>query len=141
MSVAFIDQHRETYGVEPICRVLAIAPSTFFRHKRLQRDPSRRCARAQEDDVLRAIIRRIWNEHHQVYGSRKVWRQMALEQAIYNQCGSARDGLIDHSDHGTQYLSMRYTDRLAEAGIAPSVGSRGDSSGPQDSFDASQAAS
>src|SRR5262245_29713112 len=51
----------------------------------------------------------------------------ALEQAIHARCGEALTGLVHHSDHGTQYLSMRYTDRLAEAGIAPSVGSRGDS--------------
>jgi transposase InsO family protein len=51
----------------------------------------------------------------------------ALEQAIYDRGGPATNGLVHHSDRGTQYLSMRYTDRLAEAGIAPSVGSRGDS--------------
>src|SRR5262249_53746119 len=230
MSVTFIDQHRETYGVEPICRVLPIAPSTYYRHKLLARDPSRRSRRAQQDEILRAIIRRIWTENHQVYGPRKVWRQMgrenlraarcrvrrlmremglagavrgrawtttthadpladrpsdlvdrqftatrpnqlwvadltyvatwrgfvyvafvidvfarrivgwrvsaslatdvvldALEQAIYDRCGQAAAGLVHHSDRGAQYLSMRYTDRLAEAGIAPSVGSRGDS--------------
>jgi transposase InsO family protein len=228
--VAFIDDHREMFGVEPICRVLPIAPSTYFQHKVEHRDPTQRSARAQDDDVLRAIIRRIWLEHHQVYGPRKVWRQMgreglraarcrvrrlmremglvgatrgrawttttqlsplsdrpgdlvdrkftatrpnqlwvsdftyvatwrgfvyvafvidvfarrivgwrvssslatdfvldALEQAIYDRCGEALDGLVHHSDRGSQYLSMRYTDRLADAGIAPSVGSRGDS--------------
>lgn len=228
--VTFIDQHRTIYGVEPICRVLPIAPSTYFRHKAEQRDPTRRSARAQRDAVLRAIIHRIWNENHQVYGPRKVWRQMgrenlrvarcrvrrlmremglagavrgrawttttqsqpnadrphdlvdrnftatrpnqlwvsdftfvatwrgfvyvafvidvfarrivgwrvssslvtdfvldALEQAIYDRCGKAINGLVHHSDRGAQYLSMRYSDRLAEAGIAPSVGSRGDS--------------
>ena len=77
--VAFIDDHRKAYGVEPICRVLPIAPSTYFRHKAEQRDPTRRSVRAQHDVVLRAIIRRIWNEHHQVYGPRKVWRQMGRE--------------------------------------------------------------
>ena len=51
----------------------------------------------------------------------------ALEQAIYDRRGDTVDGLVHHSDRGTQYLSMRYTDRLADAGIAPSVGSRGDS--------------
>lgn len=51
----------------------------------------------------------------------------ALEQAIYERCGTAPTGLVHHSDRGTQYLSMHYTDRLADAGIAPSVGSRGDS--------------
>jgi putative transposase len=228
--VAFIDDHRTAYGVEPICRVLPIAPSTYFRHKAEQRDPTKRSARAQYDAVLRAIIQRIWTENHQVYGPRKVWRQMgreglrvarcrvrrlmremglagavrgrawtittqsqptsdrpgdlvdrhftatrpnqlwvsdftyvatwrgfvyvafvidvfarrivgwrvssslatdfvldALEQAIYDRCGNAPDRLVHHSDRGTQYLSMRYTDRLADAGIAPSVGSGGDS--------------
>ncbi len=228
--IAFIDDHREQFGVEPICGVLAIAPSTYFRHKLAQRDPTRRSARAQHDQVLRAIIRRIWTENRQVYGPRKVWKQMgrenlraarcrvrrlmremglagavrgrawttttqpnrdadrprdlvdrnftatrpnqlwvsdftyvatwrgfvyvafvidvfarrivgwrvssslatdfvldALEQAIYDRGGEPVDGLVHHSDRGTQYLSMRYTDRLADAGIAPSVGSRGDS--------------
>jgi putative transposase len=230
MMVRFIDDHRKVYGVEPICRVLPIAPSTYFRYKLLERDPSRRSLRAVSDDVLRAIIQRIWNENHRVYGPRKMWRQMgrdgvrvarcrvrrlmrelglvgavrgrawttttqsspeadrprdlvdrhftatrpnqlwvsdftyvatwrgfvyvalvidvfarrivgwrvssslvtdfvldALEQAIYDRRGAMPDGLVHHSDRGTQYLSMRYTDRLAEAGIAPSVGSCGDS--------------
>jgi putative transposase len=51
----------------------------------------------------------------------------ALEQAIYDRRGDTLTGLVHHSDRGTQYLSMRYTDRLAEADIAPSGGSRGDS--------------
>ena len=228
--VAFIDDHRTIYGVEPICRVLPIAPSTYFKHKAEQRDPTRRSARARYDEVLCAIIRRIWTEHHQVYGPKKVWKQMgrerlrvarcrvrrlmkqlglvgatrgrawtitthasptvdqpgdlvdrnfaatrpnqlwvadftyvatwrgfvyvafvidvfarrivgwrvssslatdfvldALEQAIYDRVEATTTGLVHHSDRGTQYLSMRYTDRLADAGIAPSVGSRGDS--------------
>jgi putative transposase len=230
MSVAFIDQQRDTYGVEPICRVLPIAPSTYFRHTSLARAPERRCTRALGDHVLRAIIRASWNENHHVYGPRKVWKQMgreglrvarcrvrrlmremgltgasrgrawittthsqpeadrprdlvdrhftatrpnqlwvadftyvatwrgcvyvafvidvfarrivgwrvssslatdfvldALEQAIYDRGGPTTTGLIHHSDRGTQYLSMRYTNRLADAGIAPSVGSCGDS--------------
>jgi len=227
--VLFIDQHRATYGVEPICRVLPIAPSTYFRCKAEQRDPTRRSARKQRDEVLRAIIRRIWEENHRVYGPRKVWKQMgreglhearcrvrrlmremglagavrgrawttttesqpnaerlsdlvdrhftamrpnqlwvadftyvatwrgfvyvafvidvfarrivgwrvssslrtdfvldALDQAIYERCGDDVGDLIHHSDRGCQYLAMRYTDRLADAGIEPSVGSRGD---------------
>src|SRR2546428_11520400 len=75
--VRFIDDHRQPYGVEPICRVLPIAPSTYFRRKAEERDPTRRSARAQQDAVLRAIIRRIWTENHQVYGPRKVWRQVS----------------------------------------------------------------
>jgi len=226
--VAFINDHRDQYGVEPICTVLPIAPSTYFRHQRCRTDPTRRSARAQRDDRLRAEIQRVWDAHFQVYGPRKVWRQLrregvhvarctvrrlmramglagavrgrtwvittqasegprpadlvdrhftatrpnqlwvsdftyvatwsgfvyvafvvdvfarrivgwrvsaslrtdfvldALEQAIYARSRDVVTGLVHHSDRGTQYLSMRYTDRLADAGIAPSVGSRGD---------------
>ncbi len=67
------------YGVEPICGVLPIAPSTYFRHTALPADPSRRSARARDDEVLRAISRRVWTEHHQVYGPRNVWTQMGRE--------------------------------------------------------------
>jgi putative transposase len=227
--VAFIDQHRATYGVEPIWGVVPIAPSTYFRRKAEQVDPAKRAARAIRDEVLTAIIQRIWREHDQAYGSRKVWKQMgreglraarcrvrrlmrelglvgvvrgrawtrttqpdaaerpadlvdrhfvatrpnhlwvadltyvatwagfvyvafvidvfarrivgwrvssslrtdfvldALEQAIYARCDDTVGDLVHHSDRGSQYLSMRYTERLADAGIEPSVGSRGDS--------------
>jgi putative transposase len=228
--VTFIDQHRGTHGVEPICAVLPIAPSTYFRRKAQQQDPTKRSARARRDDELRVAIRRVWDGNDQVYGPRKVWRQLrregvrvsrctverlmramglrgvvrgrawttttqsdsaaarptdlvdrqftatrpnqlwvadftyvatwrgfvyvafvidvfarrivgwrvssslvtnfvldALEQAIYDRCGAGIEDLVHHSDRGTQYLSMRYTNRLAEAGIEPSVGSRGDS--------------
>jgi putative transposase len=227
--VRFIDDHRETYGVEPICAVLPIAPSTYFLRKALQQDAAKQPARARRDDELRALIQRVHAENFGVYGPRKVWRQLrreghivarctverlmrdlglsgavrgrawklttqsqpaldrptdlvdrtfvatrpnqlwvsdftyvatwagfvyvafvidvfarrivgwrvsssmrtdfvldALEQAIWARGGARPDGLVHHSDQGSQYLSMRYTDRLAEAGIAPSVGSRGD---------------
>ena len=225
--VSYIDDHREVYGVEPICRVLPIAPSTYFEHKAKQADPSRRSARAKRDETLRVEIRRVWEENFRVYGLRKTWRQMkregtavarctverlmremglqgvvrgrkarttipdnvaalpldrvqrdftatrpnqlwvsdltyvatwrgfvyvafvidvfsrrivgwrassslrtdlaldALEQAIYDR--QATDDLVHHSDRGSQYVSIRYTERLAEAGIEPSVGSVGDS--------------
>ena len=228
--VAFIDQHRETYGVEPICALVPIAPSTYFLRKVQQADATTRSPRARRDDDRRTAIQRVWDEHDQVYGPRKVWRQLrrervriarctverlmrdlglrglgrgrawkvttqsgppsarpsdrvdrrftatrpnqlwvadftyvatwrgfvyvafvidvfarrivgwrvsaslatdfvldALEQAIYDRCGAGVEDLVHHSDRGTQYLSMRYTDRLTEAGIEPSVGSRGDS--------------
>jgi putative transposase len=228
--ITFIDQHRHTYGVESICDVLPIAPSTYFRRRAQQRDPAQRSARAQRDAVLKAIIHRIWTEHHRVYGARKVWKQMgreglrearcrvrrlmrelgltgavrgrawtttthpdaaterpadlverrfsatrpnqlwvadftyvatwrgfvyvafvidvfarrivgwrvssslrtdfvldALEQAVYDRCGDDIRDLVHHSDRGSQYLAMRYTERLADMGIEPSVGSRGDS--------------
>ena len=230
MIVAFVDAHREADGIEPICRQLAIAPSTYYRHKHHQATPSARSARAQRDDDLRVAIRRVWDAHLQVYGPRKVWKQLrrdgvtvarctvqrlmremglagavrgrawitttvphtaavrppdlversfvaqrpnqlwvsdftyvatwhgfvyvafvidvfarrvvgwrvsaslktdfvldALEQAIHARCGTTLPGLVHHSDRGTQYLSMRYSDRLADEGIASSVGSRGDS--------------
>ena len=84
--VAFIDDHRKVYGVEPICRVLPIAPSTYFRYKVLERDPSRRSARARSDEHLRLIIRRIWQDNHQVYGPRKVWKQMGRENLRAARC-------------------------------------------------------
>jgi transposase InsO family protein len=228
--VGFITDHRDQYGVEPICAVLPIAPSTYFRHRVQQLDSTRRSARARRDDELRIHIQRVWDEHQQVYGPRKVWRQLrreqirvahctvrrlmramglvgtgrgrawtttttadstapsppdlverrftatrpnqlwvsdftyvatwggfvyaafvidvfarrivgwrvsaslrtdfvldALEQAIYSRCDEDAAGLVHHSDRGTQYVSMRYTHRLADAAIAPSVGRRGDS--------------
>ena len=228
--IGFIDDHRDHFGVEPICAVLPIAPSTYFRHKVEQAEPARRSARAQRDDGLRTAIRRVWDANQQVYGPRKVWKQLrregisvarctverlmrdmglrgavrgrawivttrsdatadrpadlverrftatrpnqlwvadftyvatwrgfvyvafvidvfarrivgwrvasslrtdfvldALEQAIYDRRGDGVADLVHHSDRGTQYLSMRYTDRLADAGIEPSVGRCGDS--------------
>ena len=228
--VGYIDDHRDRFGVEPICAVLPIAPSTYFLHKAQRRDPEHRSPRARRDDELRAAIQRVWDDNDQAYGPRKVWRQLrregirvarctverlmramglrgvvrgrawkvttqseaaaarpadlvdrqftasrpnqlwiadftyvatwrgfvyvafvidvfarrivgwrvsaslatdfvleALEQAIYDRRGANAEPLVHHSDRGTQYLSMRYTERLAEAGIAPSVGSRGDS--------------
>jgi transposase InsO family protein len=227
--VAFIDDHRAVYGVEPICAVVPIAPSTYYEQKARAADPRRLPVRAQRDAVLRAEIRRVWDEQYQVYGAKKVWRQLnregipvarctvtrlmralglrgavrgrrfkttipdaaaarpadlverdftasrpnqlwvadltyvatwrgfvyvafvidaygrrivgwratsslrsdlaldALEQALWERQDAGTDGLVHHSDRGAQYLSIRYTERLAEAGIAPSVGSRGDS--------------
>ncbi len=229
MIVRFIDEHRDRCGVEPMCAVLPMAPSTYFRHKDLVARPERRSARAQRDEALRAVIQRIWDDNYQVYGPRKVWKELrregrrvarctverlmramglrgavrgrawittttpatpavsrpdlvdrdftvtapnqlwvadftyvatwagfvyvafvidafarrivgwrvsasmrtdfvldALEQAVYDRAGAGLDGLVHHSDRGTQYLSMRYTHRLLDAGIAPSVGSTGD---------------
>jgi putative transposase len=227
--VSFIDAHRDVYGVEPICEVLPIAPSTYYERKAREVDPNRLPPRSPRDEALRAEIMRVWREHFEVYGVRKVWRQMnregievarctvarlmramglygvvrgkrfkttrgveelprpvdrvnrnfhvprpnalwvsdltyvatwrgfvyvafvidaysrrivgwrvssslrtdlaldALEQALYDRAVSAEEGLVHHSDRGVQYVSIRYTERLAEAGIEPSVGSIGDS--------------
>jgi putative transposase len=227
MMVAYIDAHRDVHGIEPICALLPIAPSTYWRHKAQQADPTQRSTRAQRDDDLKREITRVWHEQEHVYGAEKVWRQLrreqipaarctverlmkalelrgvvrggrfvvttrpndttvmpdlvdrqftasrpnqlwvsdftyvatadgfvytafvidvfarrivgwkvshamrtdfvldALEQALHHR-GDDMPGLVHHSDRGVQYLSMRYTERLADAGIAPSVGSRGD---------------
>jgi putative transposase len=227
--IAFIDDHRGTYGVEPICRQLPIAPSTYRAHAAARRDPAKRSARAQRDAELRAQIARVHAENFGVYGARKIWRQLrresievarctverlmramalqgavrgkavrttvpdpaqpcprdkvnrqfqapapnrlwvsdftyvatwrgfvyvafvidayarrivgwrvsgsatagfvldALEQAIHDRQPAKGTGLVAHSDRGSQYLAIRYTERLAEAGIEPSVGSVGDS--------------
>jgi putative transposase len=220
---AYIDRHKHRFGVEPICQVLPIAPSTYYHAKR--RPTS---ARALRDRKLKAEIARVHAEHLGVYGARKVWRQLhregiavarctverlmrtlglegvrrgktrrtttpdetatrpadlvdrdfgaqrpnqlwvadltyvatwsgfvyvalvidafsrfivgwqasrslrtdlaldALEMAIWRR-QTQLDGLVHHSDRGCQYLAIRYTQRLAEAGAACSVGSRGDS--------------
>ena len=225
---AFIDEHRDVYGVEPICRVLPIAPSTYYEHATRQANPDRRPARERRDAELCREIRRVFEANFGVYGVRKVWRQMkregievarctvarlmrrlglkgvvrgksirttvsdaaapcpldrvnrqfrtprpnalwvsdftyvatwsgfvyvafvidtfarrivgwrvsrsaradfvldALEQALHDR-QPWRANLIHHSDRGVQYVSIRYTERLAEAGIEPSVGSVGDS--------------
>jgi putative transposase len=84
--VTFIDHHRDTDGVEPICAVLPIAPSTYFRRKAQPPDPAQRSARARRDEDLRGEIRRVWNEHQQVYGPRKVWRQLRREGIRAARC-------------------------------------------------------
>lgn len=225
---AFVDEHRSAYGVEPICRVLEIAPSTYYDHLAKRVDPDLRSNRSHRDEALCAEIRRVWEENFQVYGVRKVWRQLvregyrvarctverlmrqlglagvvrgkgtrttisdkaqpcpqdkvnrqfraerpnqlwvsdftyvstwqgfvyvafvvdvfarrivgwkvsrssktdfvldALEQALWAR-KPTKGGLIHHSDRGVQYVSIRYTERLANAGIEPSVGTVGDS--------------
>jgi putative transposase len=226
MMVEFIDRHRESLGVEPICRTLQFAPSAYYERKRQEADPEQRSSRQKTDDALRAAIRRVWDDNFQAYGARKVWRQLrreginaarcsverlmrdmglrgvvrgrstrttiardkdprpfdlvqrrfqadrpnqlwvadftyvptwsgfvyvafvvdvfsrmivgwrvspsmsadltldALEQALWAR--KVRGGLVHHSDRGSQYLSIRYSERLAEAGIEASVGSVGD---------------
>jgi transposase InsO family protein len=228
--VAFIDANREEYGVEPICEVLPMAPSSYYEYKARQADPGRFPPRLQRDRELESQIQRVWDENFQVYGVRKTWRALkredievarctvarlmarlglrgavrgrafkattvadstlarpedrvrrnfaaqrpnalwvsdltyvatwrgfvyvafvidayarrivgwrvsntlrtdlaldALEQALYERSPSTEQALVHHSDRGSQYLSIRYTERLEEAGLEPSVGSVGDS--------------
>jgi putative transposase len=227
--IAFIDNHRGEYGVEPICKVLPIAPSTYHEHMARRRDPSRLSARNRRDTALTVEIRRVFDDNFAVYGARKVWRQMnreglgvarctverlmqamglagavrgkavrttvsdkaapcpldkvnrqfqapgpnrlwvsdftyvstwqgfvyvafvidtfaryivgwrvsrtaqtgfvldALEQALWRRKPARGGGLVHHSDRGSQYVAISYSERLAAAGIEPSVGSVGDS--------------
>ena len=225
--VSFIDEHRVNNGVELICKQLPIAPSTYYAHKLLEADPERASDRSKRDRWLEIEIQRVWDENKQVYGVRKLWRQLkreniaaarctverlmkrlgiegvrrgakcwttisddaldrpadlvnrqfvatrpnqlwvaditfiatwsgfvyvafiidvfarrivgwrvsrslktelvldALEQALWSR--TPIEGLVHHSDRGCQYLSIRYSDKLVEAGIDASVGSVGDS--------------
>jgi transposase InsO family protein len=86
MMVTFIDQHRDIYGVEPICAVLPIAPSTYFLHKAQHATPTTRSTRRLRDDDLRAAIQRVWDAHEQVYGPRKVWRQLRRDGHHVARC-------------------------------------------------------
>ena len=87
---AFIDQHRDTFGVEPICKVLRIAPSGYRRHVAQLRDPSKRCARAKRDEILQPEIKRVWQANMQVYGVPKVWKQMNREGIVVARCTVGR---------------------------------------------------
>src|SRR3954468_18751483 len=84
--IAFIDDHREVYGVEPICRVLPIAPSTYHAHVAQRADPAKASPRARQDLVLMAQIRRVHAANFGVYGARKVWRQLAREGIAVARC-------------------------------------------------------
>jgi len=74
--ISFIDEHRQSYGVEPICKVLPIAPSTYYTHAARRSDPASAPARVQRDALPCQQIRRVWEENFRVYGARKVWRQL-----------------------------------------------------------------
>ena len=82
----FIDQNRQAHGVEPICKVLQVAPSAYWRHAARQRNPALRCARAQRDAALLPHIERVWQANLQVYGADKVWRQLQREGIPVARC-------------------------------------------------------
>jgi transposase InsO family protein len=88
--IAFIDDHRGAYGVEPICRVLPIAPSTYHAHAARRADPARLSTRARRDDALKPEVQRVFEENFRVYGVRKVWRQLKREGHDVARCTVAR---------------------------------------------------
>ena len=81
-----MDRHRQAYGVESICKVLQIAPSGYWRHVALRREPHKRCARVQRDEALMPHIQRLWHANLQVYGADKVWKQMNREGVSVARC-------------------------------------------------------
>ena len=88
--VTFIDKHRGEYGVEPICAVLPIAPSTYHEQMVRRSDPDRLPSRAKRDVVLRGHIRRLWLANRLVYGVRKIWRSLMREGVDVARCTVAR---------------------------------------------------
>ena len=88
--VGFIDAHRDAHGVEPICAVLPIAPSTYYDHLAKRADPARLSDRARSDEALRPEIRRVFEENWRVYGVRKVWHQLRREGFNVARCTVAR---------------------------------------------------
>ncbi len=88
--ISFIDEHRSVFGVEPICRLLPIAPSTYYEVVAKRTDVDRLSARARSDMAMKVEIRRVFNENFQVYGVRKVWRQLQREGYCVARCTVAR---------------------------------------------------
>ncbi len=84
--ITFIDENRSSHGIEPICNVLPIAPSTYYKHVAERRDPTRLSARAQRDIALKPEVARVFAENFAVYGVRKVWRQMQREGLGIARC-------------------------------------------------------
>jgi transposase InsO family protein len=84
--IDFIDDHRGSHGVEPICQVLPIAPSTYHAHAAQRRDPAKQSLRAQRDRILKPEITRVFAENFAVYGARKVWRQLGREGTSVARC-------------------------------------------------------
>ena len=83
---SFIDEHRDVHGVEPICKALPIAPSTYYAHAARRDDPELRSKRAKTDEAMLPQVQRIWDENFEVYGVRKVWRQLGREDFAVARC-------------------------------------------------------
>ena len=102
--VQFIDDYRGNYGVELICRVLPIAPSTCYRAKELGETPEKRSQRSQHDDFYLNEIKRIWKNSKCRYGARKVWQQLKSEGIHAARCTVERL-MRQHGMQGTGYLA------------------------------------
>jgi putative transposase len=96
--IAFIDDHRGAHGVEPICKVLPIAPSTYHAHVAKRRDPAKLSPRARQDAALKIEVRRVFDENFSVYGVRKVWRQLKRKASML-PVARCRDGSVQNLSH------------------------------------------
>ena len=117
--LAFIDAHREQYGVESICKHLPIAPSTYYEHKARQSDPTRQPLRVQRDAELRVVIRRVWQENFRAYGARKVWKQLCRERIAVARCTVER--LMRQEGH--EKNSSVFGSPCTNSSLAPRVNS------------------
>ncbi|MCR9193049.1 MAG: IS3 family transposase [Gammaproteobacteria bacterium] len=90
VMVSYIDEHKDRFGVEPICSALPIAPSTYYTRKEHERDPAKRSDRAKRDEALTPEIQRVWDENYRVYGARKIWLQLNREEIEVARCTVAR---------------------------------------------------
>jgi hypothetical protein len=119
--IAFIDENRDSYGVEPICKVLPIAPSSYWARAAQRRDPSKLSARARRDAGLTEKIRRVFAENFSVYGARKVWRQLPRMGRLVQQqetagadrkhsAGRSRSALLC-AGHGSRHGGVTQTKR------------------------------
>jgi hypothetical protein len=116
--VGFIDAHRDAHGVEPICDVLPIAPSTYYDHLAKRADPARLSERARRDEALRPEIRRVFEENWSVYGVRKIWHQLRREGFDVARCTVARlmkdmdiQGIIRGKPHCRASTSLSVADK------------------------------
>ena len=112
--VKYIDDRREVHGVESICKVLPIAPSIYYEAKAREADWIRLPPRARHDEVLRVEIRRVWKKNFEVYGARKVWRELNREgipvarmhcgapNALYGSPGSRTGQESENNDPGSE---------------------------------------
>jgi transposase InsO family protein len=88
--ISFIEEHRNSLGVEPVCKVLPIAQSTFYAHVAIARNPDLASNRAKRDAVLSPEIKRVWEGNKEVYGIREIWHQLLREEFSIARCTVAR---------------------------------------------------
>lgn len=87
----FIEEHRETYGGEPMCKILQIAPSTYYERRAIARDPDLASARAKSDAALSVKIDAAWQDNRKLYGARKIWHVLRREGEDVARCTRPRD--------------------------------------------------